>query len=146
MHILLYDWNSVQVRQSRALNIFNIYVCTDVSSLAIVSLLVWRLVSVFTIHRALKSFKVRYMLQKRQHYAWATFGYKYVSLCSKTYSKPISALYKAFIISYDHQICSHGSIVSVCTHTYFRPITSSDHLCIYCCMIEILYKCVSLVP
>ena len=31
---MLYDWNSVQVRQSRALNIFNIYVCTDVSSLA----------------------------------------------------------------------------------------------------------------
>ena len=39
MHILLYDWNSVQVRQSRALNIFNIYVCTDVSSLANVSYL-----------------------------------------------------------------------------------------------------------
>ena len=34
MHILLYDWNSVQVRQSRALNIFNIYVSIDVSGLA----------------------------------------------------------------------------------------------------------------
>ena len=34
MHILLYDWNSVQVRQSRALNIFNIYVCTEVSIVA----------------------------------------------------------------------------------------------------------------
>ena len=34
MHILLYDWNSVQVRQSRALNIFNIYVCTDFNILA----------------------------------------------------------------------------------------------------------------
>ena len=31
---IVYDWNSVQVRQSRALNIFNIYVCTDVSILA----------------------------------------------------------------------------------------------------------------
>ena len=30
---------SVQVRQSRALNIFNIYVCTDVSCLANVSYL-----------------------------------------------------------------------------------------------------------
>ena len=29
---IVYDWNSVQVRQSRALHIFNIYVCTDVSS------------------------------------------------------------------------------------------------------------------
>ena len=36
---IVYDWNSVQVRQSRALNIFNIYVCTDVSSLANVSYL-----------------------------------------------------------------------------------------------------------
>ena len=39
MDLLLYDWNSVQVRQSRALNIFNIYVCTDVSGLANVSYL-----------------------------------------------------------------------------------------------------------
>ena len=37
--ILLCDWNSVQVRQSRALNVFNIYVCTDVSILANVSYL-----------------------------------------------------------------------------------------------------------
>ena len=39
VHILLYDWNSVQVRQSRALNVLNIYVCSDVSSLANVSYL-----------------------------------------------------------------------------------------------------------
>ena len=39
MHILLYDWNSVQVRQSRALNVFKIYVRTDVSILANVSYL-----------------------------------------------------------------------------------------------------------
>ena len=39
VHILLCDWNSVQVRQSRALNVFNIYVRTDVSSLANVSYL-----------------------------------------------------------------------------------------------------------
>ena len=50
----------VQVRQSRALHIFNIYVCTDVSSLANVSYLYDWLVSVFTLHRALKSFTVRY--------------------------------------------------------------------------------------
>ena len=31
---IVYDWNSVQVRQSRAVHIFNIYVFTDVSSLA----------------------------------------------------------------------------------------------------------------
>ena len=36
---IVHDWNSVQVRQSRALHIFNIYVCTDVSSLANVSYL-----------------------------------------------------------------------------------------------------------
>ena len=39
LDILLCDWNSVQVRQSRALNVFNMYVCTDVSSLANVSYL-----------------------------------------------------------------------------------------------------------
>ena len=32
--MLLYDWNSVQVRLSRELSALSIYVCTDVNSLA----------------------------------------------------------------------------------------------------------------
>ena len=41
-------------------------------------------------------------------------------------------------------MCSDCCIFNVCTHTYFRPITGNDQLCIYYCMTEILCKCVNL--